>query len=117
MFWRDSPLWTLGSGVSSKMSSRLVTAFRTASGQAETTNFPSRPSRPWSFFQGDRVTSSRINNGFFKMGALFIVLAFAITACLPTVSAQELSGTKGGLAGNVTDSSGAVVPDATVTVA
>jgi hypothetical protein len=63
------------------------------------------------------VTSSRINSGFFKMGALFIVLAFAITACLPAhLAAQELSGTKGGLQGVVTDSSGAVVPGASVTV-
>jgi hypothetical protein len=62
------------------------------------------------------VTSSRINSVFCKMGALFILLAFAITACLPTLSAQELSGTKGGLGGIVTDSSGAVVPGATVTV-
>jgi protocatechuate 3,4-dioxygenase beta subunit len=63
------------------------------------------------------VTSSRINSGIFKMGALFIVLAFAITACLPNrLAAQELSGTKGGLQGTVTDSSGAVVPGASVTV-
>ncbi len=62
------------------------------------------------------MTSSRIFSGFFKMGASLILLAFAITACLPTLSAQELSGTKGGLAGNVTDSSGAVVPGASVTV-
>jgi hypothetical protein len=50
------------------------------------------------------------------MGAMLILLAFAIAACLPTLSAQELSGTKGGLQGNVTDTSGAVVPGATVTV-
>jgi hypothetical protein len=62
------------------------------------------------------VTSSRINSGISKMGAILILLAFAITACLPTLSAQELSGTKGGLQGNVTDSSGAVVPGASVTV-
>jgi hypothetical protein len=60
------------------------------------------------------VTSSRINSGISKMGALLILLA--ITACLPTLSAQELSGTKGGLQGNVTDSSGAVVPGASVTL-
>ncbi len=62
------------------------------------------------------MTSSRINSGISKMGAMLIVLAFAITACLPTLTAQELSGTKGGLQGNVTDSSGAVVPGATVTL-
>jgi hypothetical protein len=62
------------------------------------------------------VTSSRINSAFCKMGAMFILLAFAIMACLPTLSAQELSATKGGLAGLVTDSSGAVVPTASVTV-
>jgi hypothetical protein len=51
------------------------------------------------------------------VGSLLILLAFALTACLTTrLSAQELSGTKGGLQGNVTDSSGAVVPGATVTV-
>ncbi len=61
------------------------------------------------------MTSSRIN-GFFKMGALLILLAFAFTACQPTLLAQELSATKGGLAGLVTDSSGAVVPGAGVTV-
>ena len=62
------------------------------------------------------MTSSRINSVFCKMGALFILLAFAITAFLPPLSAQELSATKGGLAGLVTDSSGAVVPAASVTV-
>jgi hypothetical protein len=51
------------------------------------------------------------------MGSLFVLLAFATAACLPThLSAQELSGTKGGLQGIVTDSSGAVVPGATVTI-
>ena len=51
------------------------------------------------------------------MGSLLVLLAFAIAACLSThLSAQELSGTKGGLAGIVTDSSGAVVPGAAVTV-
>jgi hypothetical protein len=62
------------------------------------------------------VTSSRINSGPLRLGAFFILLAFAITACLQTLSAQELSGTKGGLQGVVTDSSGAVVPGASVTV-
>ena len=62
------------------------------------------------------MTSSRINSVFCKMGALFILLAFAITAFLSPLSAQELSATKGGLAGLVTDSSGAVVPAASVTV-
>src|SRR5580698_2481365 len=51
------------------------------------------------------------------MGSLFVLLAFATAACMHTrLSAQELSGTKGGLQGIVTDSSGAVVPGATVTV-
>jgi Carboxypeptidase regulatory-like domain len=63
------------------------------------------------------VTSKRINKLICKMGSLFVLLAFATAACLPThLSAQELSGTKGGLQGIVTDSSGAVVPGATVTV-
>ncbi len=63
------------------------------------------------------MTSLRINRGISKLGSLLAVLAFAITACLPTISAQELSATKGGLAGLVTDSSSAVVPGASVTVA
>jgi len=51
------------------------------------------------------------------MSVLLILLAFAMTACLPNrIAAQELSGTKGGLQGVVTDSSGAVVPGASVTV-
>ena len=50
------------------------------------------------------------------MGASLILLAFAFAACLPNLSAQELSGTKGGLQGVVTDSSGAVVPGAAVNV-
>ncbi len=63
------------------------------------------------------MTSSRINKLISKMGSLLVVLTFATAACLPTrLSAQELSGTKGGLQGVVTDSSGAVVPGATVTV-
>ncbi len=60
------------------------------------------------------MTSSRINSRPCKMGAFFILLAFAITAFIPTALAQELSGTKGGLQGVVTDSSGAVVPGASV---
>ena len=52
-----------------------------------------------------------------KASTLLVLLAFAFTACLPTrLVAQELSGTKGGLQGIVTDSTGAVVPGATVTV-
>jgi hypothetical protein len=51
------------------------------------------------------------------MSASLILLAFAFVACLPNLAAQELSGTKGGLQGVVTDSSGAVVPDAKVTIA
>jgi hypothetical protein len=50
------------------------------------------------------------------MGRLLLVLALAMAASLLHVSAQELSGTKGGLQGVVTDSSGAVVPSASVTV-
>jgi hypothetical protein len=51
------------------------------------------------------------------MGSLLVLVAFAIAASLPMrLSAQELSGTKGGLQGVVTDSSGAVVPGAQVTV-
>jgi Carboxypeptidase regulatory-like domain len=49
------------------------------------------------------------------MGSLLALLALAITPGLRTISAQELSGTKGGLQGVVTDSSGAVVPGAQVT--
>jgi Carboxypeptidase regulatory-like domain/TonB-dependent Receptor Plug Domain len=63
------------------------------------------------------VISSIINNAFSKMGGLLVLMAFAFATCLTThLTAQELSGTKGGLQGSVTDSSGAVVPDATVTV-
>ena len=62
------------------------------------------------------MTSSRFINGISKMGASLILLAFAFAACLPNLSAQELSGTKGGLQGVVTDSSGAVVPGAAVNV-
>ena len=62
------------------------------------------------------MTSSIFINGISKVGASLILLAFAFAACLPNLSAQELSGTQGGLQGVVTDSSGAVVPDASVTV-
>jgi Carboxypeptidase regulatory-like domain len=63
------------------------------------------------------VTSTRMNTFISKMGSLLVLLAFATAACLPTrLAAQELSGTKGGLQGSVTDSSGAVVPGATVTI-
>ena len=63
------------------------------------------------------MTISRINSGISRMGNLLILLAFAIATCLSTnLSAQELSGTKGGLQGVVNDSSGAVVPGASVTV-
>jgi hypothetical protein len=51
-----------------------------------------------------------------RKGSLIVLLAFAIAACLQSISAQELSGTKGGLQGVVNDSSGAVVPGAQVTV-
>src|ERR1700760_3987390 len=75
------------------------------------------PSRPWSN-QGDSVTSSSNRSDFFKKGALFILLAFAITACVPsTLFAQELSATKGGLGGAITDKSGSAIPNARVTVA
>jgi hypothetical protein len=47
---------------------------------------------------------------------MLILLAFAIMACLPSASAQELSATKGGLGGAITDKSGAVIPGAIVTV-
>src|ERR1700733_1833293 len=51
------------------------------------------------------------------MGNLLILLAFALAACLPThLHGQELSGVKGGLQGVVTDTGGAVVPGASVTV-
>lgn len=63
------------------------------------------------------MTSSRINSGTSRMGSLLILLAFALATCLSArLSAQELSGTKGGLQGVVTDSSGAVVPGASVTI-
>jgi hypothetical protein len=49
------------------------------------------------------------------MGSWLILLAFALATCLSVrLSAQELSGTKGGLAGVVADSSGAAVPGAGV---
>ncbi len=51
------------------------------------------------------MTSLRINNLISKLGGLLVLLAFATAACLPThLSAQELSATKGGLGGVVTDS-------------
>jgi Carboxypeptidase regulatory-like domain len=63
------------------------------------------------------VTSSRINSGISRIGNLLILLAFALAACLPThLHGQELSGVKGGLQGIVTDTAGAVVPAASVTV-
>ena len=63
------------------------------------------------------MTSSRINSGFSRVVNLLILLAFAITACLPAhLYGQELSGVKGGLQGVVTDTAGAVVPGASVTV-
>jgi Carboxypeptidase regulatory-like domain len=62
------------------------------------------------------VISFRFKRGIAKMGTLLVLMAFAITPGLRTISAQELSGTKGGLQGVVTDSSGAVVPGAQVTV-
>ena len=63
------------------------------------------------------MTPLRINNFIPRIGTLLVLLAFTTAACLPTrLAAQELSGTKGGLQGVVTDSSGAVVPGATVTV-
>jgi hypothetical protein len=64
------------------------------------------------------VTSSRIDNLISRMGSLFVLMAFAIATCFSTpLKAQELSGVKGGLQGIVTDSSGAVVPGAGVTIA
>lgn len=52
------------------------------------------------------------------IGSWLVVLVFALATCLSArLSAQELSGVKGGLAGIVTDSSGAAVPGAAVTVA
>ena len=60
-----------------------------------------------------RVTIFKINR-ISRICSWFILLAFALVASLP---AQELSGTKGGLAGVVTDSSGAAVPGAGVMVA
>ena len=62
------------------------------------------------------MTSSRINRAFLKMGGCFILLAFAITSCLPALSGQELSATQGGLGGAITDKSGAVIPAAQVRV-
>ena len=52
-----------------------------------------------------------------RMRSWLVLLVFALVACLSArLSAQELSGTKGGLQGNVTDSSGAAVPGASVTI-
>ncbi len=63
------------------------------------------------------MTSSRMNRvSISTMGSWLVLFAFALAACLSArLSAQELSGTKGGLAGIVTDSSGAAVPGASVT--
>ena len=63
------------------------------------------------------MTTLMIKRGILRMSNLLVILAIAAAACLPShLLAQELSGTKGGLAGTVTDVSGAVVPGATVTV-
>ena len=63
------------------------------------------------------MTRLSINSFISRMSSLLVLLAFATAACLtPHLKAQELSATKGGLAGLVSDSSGAVVPGASVTV-
>ncbi len=63
------------------------------------------------------MASTRIHNVFSKTGALLGLLALAIASCLPhNLTAQELSTTKGGLGGAITDNSGAVIPSAQVTV-
>ena len=63
------------------------------------------------------MTSSRINSVHFQDGRIAHPPGIRDHGVpVDPLSAQELSGTKGGLAGIVTDSSGAVVPGAGVTV-
>jgi carboxypeptidase family protein len=63
------------------------------------------------------LTILKRNSGISNVSNYIILLALAIAGCLSAnLSAQELSGTKGGLQGIVTDSSGAVVPAASVTI-
>ena len=63
------------------------------------------------------MTSSSIKHGIFKTGNALVLLALAVATCLSTpLIGQELSATKGGLGGAITDKSGAVIPAAQVSL-
>jgi hypothetical protein len=61
------------------------------------------------------VTIFTTNRGISRIASLLVLVVCAMTAGLRNAPAQELSGTKGGLQGVVTDNSGAVIPGAQVT--
>jgi hypothetical protein len=100
----------------------LAAAFQTASGLSEIDFLIPAQVVRGAISKEYCVTSLSKNRGISisipMIGSWLVVLVFALATCLSArLSAQELSGVKGGLAGIVTDSSGAAVPGAAVTVA
>jgi hypothetical protein len=111
-----------GSGNCKEASYGLSTAFQTASGLSEIDFLIPAQVVRGAISKEYCVTSLSKNRGISisipMIGSWLVVLVFALATCLSArLSAQELSGVKGGLAGIVTDSSGAAVPGAAVTVA
>jgi hypothetical protein len=105
--------------ITSEVSYGLAAAFQTASGLSEIDFLVPAQVVRGAISKEYSVTSLSKNRGISlsMTGSWLILFAFALAACLSArLPAQELSGTKGGLQGIVTDSSGAVVPDANVMV-
>lgn len=108
--------------ITSEVSYGLAAAFQTASGLSEIDFLIPAQVVRGAISKEYCVTSLSKNRGISisipMIGSWLVVLVFALATCLSArLSAQELSGVKGGLAGIVTDSSGAAVPGAAVTVA